>query len=134
MLYARAIPSDGQRSLDGPPEGQRSVDGRKKRLMLLETVPHLRHGQNMFWLQAPLPFVGRLLRLPSVPVDQSTCYPKSAMPSWSLTSYVSNIIALPKPFSLSALVITRLPSVSQYSDVGSPEATDIFAVGALTRI
>ena len=38
------------------------------------------------------------LRVPAVSVDQSTCYPKSAMPSWSLTSYVSNIIVLPKPF------------------------------------
>ena len=69
--------------------------------------------QNMFSLQAP--------RVPSVSVDQSTCNPKSEMTSWSLTSYVSNIIALPKPFLLPDLVIIRLSSVSQYSDVGNPD-------------
>ena len=61
------------------------------------------------------------LPVPAVSVDQSTCYPKSAMPSWSLTSYVSNIIALPKPFLLPDLVIFRYSSVSQYWDVGNPD-------------
>ena len=44
------------------------------------------------------------------------------MTSWTLTSYVSNTIALPKPFLLRDLVIFRLSSVSQYSDVGNPDS------------